>query len=124
MRSPQRQRPQVDITHVKNPLKRVIGGSLTAQLGVKFHSPNKVNGFTIPVMPKRTRLLSWGLTVESGPEERGKKRRCGESAMSFKDPEIRLLFPVPFITIQLDGSEELNQRLLKEIGKRSARSPE
>ena len=43
--------------------------------------------------------------------------------MPFKDPEVRLLFPVPFITIRLDGSEALNKRLLKEIAKRQRAEP-
>ena len=43
--------------------------------------------------------------------------------MPFKDPEVRLLFPVPFITIRLDDSETLNRRLLKEIGKRRRTEP-
>ena len=43
--------------------------------------------------------------------------------MPFKDPEVRLLFPVPFITIRLDGSEALNKRLLKEIAKRQRTEP-
>lgn len=43
--------------------------------------------------------------------------------MSFQDPEVRLLFPVPFVTIKLDGSEALNRRLLKEIAKRRQSEP-
>ena len=43
--------------------------------------------------------------------------------MPFKDPQVRLLFPVPFITIQLDDSEALNTRLLKEIAKRRRSEP-
>lgn len=35
--------------------------------------------------------------------------------MAFDEPEIRLLFPVPFVTVRLDGFEALNQRLLSEI---------
>lgn len=43
--------------------------------------------------------------------------------MSFQDPEVRLLFPVPFLTIKLEGSEALNRRLLKEIDKRRRTEP-
>ncbi len=43
--------------------------------------------------------------------------------MSFQDPEVRVLFPVPFLTIRLDGSEALNRRLLKEISKRRRQEP-
>ena len=38
--------------------------------------------------------------------------------MAFDEPEVRVLFPVPFITIRLQGAEELNPRLLQEIGAR------
>lgn len=43
--------------------------------------------------------------------------------MSFQEPDVRVLFPVPFLTIRLDKSEALNRRLLKEIGKRRAAEP-
>ena len=43
--------------------------------------------------------------------------------MSFQEPEVRVMFPTPFLTIQLDGAEELNRRLLKEIAKRQAAEP-
>ena len=38
--------------------------------------------------------------------------------MAFDEPEVRLLFPIPFATIRLAGSEDLNPRLLAEIEKR------
>ena len=38
--------------------------------------------------------------------------------MAFDEPEIRLLFPVPFISVRLTAAEELNRRLLSEIGQR------
>jgi uncharacterized protein (TIGR02466 family) len=38
--------------------------------------------------------------------------------MSFQDPEVRVLFPVPFLTVRVDGFEELNRDLLKEIAVR------
>ena len=43
--------------------------------------------------------------------------------MAFDDPQVRLLFPVPFATIRLDGSEALNRRLLAEIGERRKSEP-
>ena len=43
--------------------------------------------------------------------------------MSFQEPEVRVMFPTPFLTIQLDGAEKLNRRLLKEIGKRRSAEP-
>ena len=38
--------------------------------------------------------------------------------MSFKEPEARILFPIPFFTVRVDGAEGLNRDLLKEIAKR------
>ena len=38
--------------------------------------------------------------------------------MPFTEPEVRLLFPAPLLTIRLDGAEALNARLLAEIAKR------
>jgi len=38
--------------------------------------------------------------------------------MAFDEPAVRVLFPVPFVTIRLADSEELNRRLLREIGQR------
>ena len=35
--------------------------------------------------------------------------------MAFDEPEIRLLFPVPFVSVRLNGAEGLNRRLLSEI---------
>lgn len=43
--------------------------------------------------------------------------------MSFQEPEARILFPIPFLTVRLDGAEELNRRLLKEIAKRRLTEP-
>ena len=43
--------------------------------------------------------------------------------MPFQDPEVRVLFPVPLLTIRLDGSEALNRRLLAEIAKRRESEP-
>ena len=69
-------------------------------------------------------MLFWALTVETNRKDGRIDAAAAEgSAMPFKDPEVRLLFPVPFITIRLDGSEALNRRLLKEIGKRRRTEP-
>ena len=43
--------------------------------------------------------------------------------MAFDEPQMRVLFPVPFVTIRLDGFEELNRRLLGEIGERRKAEP-
>ena len=43
--------------------------------------------------------------------------------MSFQEPEVRVMFPTPYITIQLDGPDALNRRLLKEIAKRRSAEP-
>ena len=34
--------------------------------------------------------------------------------MAFGEPEVRVLFPVPFVTVGLDDAEALNRRLLEE----------
>lgn len=38
--------------------------------------------------------------------------------MAFDEPDVRVLFPVPFVTIKLRGAEELNSRLMEEIEQR------
>ena len=38
--------------------------------------------------------------------------------MAFYEPEIRVLFPVPFATVRLQGADGLNARLLAEIDER------
>ena len=43
--------------------------------------------------------------------------------MSFQEPEVRVLFPVPFFTVRLDDSEALNLALLKEVAKRRRNEP-
>ena len=43
--------------------------------------------------------------------------------MAFDEPEVRVLFPVPFATIRLNGFEELNSRLLAEIAERRESEP-
>lgn len=43
--------------------------------------------------------------------------------MAFDEPQMRVLFPVPFVTIRLDGFEALNPRLLGEIGERRKNEP-
>jgi uncharacterized protein (TIGR02466 family) len=43
--------------------------------------------------------------------------------MAFDEPEVRVLFPVPFVTIRLNGFEDLNSRLLAEIAKRRKSEP-
>jgi uncharacterized protein (TIGR02466 family) len=43
--------------------------------------------------------------------------------MAFDEPDVRLLFPVPFITVRLNGYETLNRRLLAEISERRAAEP-
>src|SRR5215203_938766 len=43
--------------------------------------------------------------------------------MSFQEPEARILFPNPFMTVRLDGSEALNRDLLREIMKRRKSEP-
>lgn len=43
--------------------------------------------------------------------------------MAFGEPEVRVLFPVPLVTIRLDDAVALNQRLLEEIADRQAAEP-
>lgn len=43
--------------------------------------------------------------------------------MAFDEPDVRVLFPVPFVTIRLQGADQLNSRLLKEIEKRRTEEP-
>jgi uncharacterized protein (TIGR02466 family) len=43
--------------------------------------------------------------------------------MAFDEPEVRVLFPVPFVTIRLQGAETLNPRLLAEIEQRRKVEP-
>jgi uncharacterized protein (TIGR02466 family) len=43
--------------------------------------------------------------------------------MAFDEPEVRVLFPVPFVTIRLQGAETLNPRLLAEIAERRRAEP-
>lgn len=38
--------------------------------------------------------------------------------MAFDEPDVRVLFPVPLLTIRLHGFEQLNRRLMKEIAAR------
>ena len=43
--------------------------------------------------------------------------------MAFDEPEVGVLFPVPFATIRLQGFEQLNSRLLAEIAERRKSEP-
>ena len=43
--------------------------------------------------------------------------------MAFEDPEVRVLFPVPFVTIRLKNFEALNRRLMLEIRQRQKDEP-
>jgi uncharacterized protein (TIGR02466 family) len=43
--------------------------------------------------------------------------------MSFEEPEVRVMFPVPLVTIKLRNADKLNQRLLDEIAKRRKSEP-
>lgn len=43
--------------------------------------------------------------------------------MAFDKPDMRLLFPSPFLTVQLTDSEDLNRRLLAEIAERRHSEP-
>ena len=43
--------------------------------------------------------------------------------MSFQEPEARILFPNPFLTVRLDDSAALNAALLKEIAARRREEP-
>jgi uncharacterized protein (TIGR02466 family) len=42
----------------------------------------------------------------------------GRAGMAFDEPEVRVLFPVPLVTIRLQRADALNARLLAEIGQR------
>ena len=43
--------------------------------------------------------------------------------MPFDEPEVRVIFPVPLVTIQLKNADDLNRRLLAEIAKRRKAEP-
>lgn len=43
--------------------------------------------------------------------------------MAFDEPDVRLLFPVPFVTVRLKGADKLNRRLLAEIAERRTKEP-
>ncbi|HEV2043724.1 MAG TPA: TIGR02466 family protein [Sphingomicrobium sp.] len=43
--------------------------------------------------------------------------------MAFDEPDVRVLFPVPLLTIRLHGFERLNPRLMKEIAARRKAEP-
>ena len=43
--------------------------------------------------------------------------------MAFDEPQVRVIFPVPFVTIRIQAAEELNERLLGEIAKRQDKEP-
>ena len=43
--------------------------------------------------------------------------------MAFDEPDVRLLFPVPFVTVRLKNAAALNLRLLAEIADRRAAEP-
>jgi len=43
--------------------------------------------------------------------------------MAFDEPEVGVMFPVPFVTVRLKNAEALNHRLLDEIGQRRALEP-
>jgi len=43
--------------------------------------------------------------------------------MAFDEPEIRVLFPVPLVTVRIQGADELNARLLDEIAQRQTKEP-
>lgn len=43
--------------------------------------------------------------------------------MAFDEPDVRVLFPVPLLTIGLHGFERLNPRLMKEIAARRQAEP-
>ena len=43
--------------------------------------------------------------------------------MAFGEPEVRVLFPVPFVTIRLQDAEKLNSSLLAEIATRRKSEP-
>ena len=50
-------------------------------------------------------------------------RMQGRVTMPFSEPDVRVMFPVPLITIQLQDAGKLNRRLLQEIGKRRKAEP-
>lgn len=43
--------------------------------------------------------------------------------MAFQEPEVRVMFPVPLVTVQLKNAPSLNRRLLAEIAKRRKAEP-
>ena len=43
--------------------------------------------------------------------------------MPFDEPEVRVIFPVPLVTIQLQDAKDLNRRLLAEIAMRRQAEP-
>jgi uncharacterized protein (TIGR02466 family) len=43
--------------------------------------------------------------------------------MTFDEPEVRVLFPVPLVTFRIDDAATLNQRLIEEIRQRRAAEP-
>jgi len=43
--------------------------------------------------------------------------------MAFGEPEVRVLFPVPFVTVRLGNAAALNERLLREIDGRRSNEP-
>src|SRR5688572_16260087 len=49
--------------------------------------------------------------------------RSRGNSMAFEDPEVRVLFPVPFVTIRLKNFEALNRRLMVEIRERQSAEP-
>jgi uncharacterized protein (TIGR02466 family) len=47
----------------------------------------------------------------------------GGCKVPFEEPEVRVMFPVPLVTVQLKGADALNRRLLQEIAKRRKAEP-
>jgi uncharacterized protein (TIGR02466 family) len=43
--------------------------------------------------------------------------------MPFSEPDVRVIFPVPLVTMRLAGADALNARLLREIAKRQKTEP-
>jgi uncharacterized protein (TIGR02466 family) len=43
--------------------------------------------------------------------------------MPFSEPEVRVMFPVPLVTMHLKDAAKLNRRLLKEVAKRRETEP-
>ncbi len=43
--------------------------------------------------------------------------------MAFDEPEVRVMFPVPLVTIQMKSADKLNRRLIAEIAKRRKSEP-